>query len=78
MTDLVTNCLTEHDTILLTRMAVIQNINANNEYSSDIRCSVLCLRCEDLRARHSDVPHVYLYTLQWAVPALLLPTGSPI
>ena len=29
MTDLVTNCLTKHDTILLTRIAAIQNINAN-------------------------------------------------
>ena len=29
MTDLVTNCLTEHDAILLTRIAAIRNINAN-------------------------------------------------
>ena len=28
MTDLVTNCLTEHDAILLTRIAAIWNINA--------------------------------------------------
>ena len=34
MTDLVTNGLTEKDAILLTSMAAIRNINANNELPS--------------------------------------------